>query len=617
MSRKSISRTIALLLLTSAAAITGVVELSGGWWWVCLVIAVAITPVAVWSAVWTWTLTAKSKARWREWRADRKGGYASPVDILRLTGAWWLRRQARAVRPSLDGAPVWVRWFQVSWRELGTRVVQVSGWLGQLWVYSSLEEWKIYIGGQRKGKTLNLINDVLDAPGAVVATSTRPDVAETTMGIRARLGPVRFFNPFGAGTLARDGRLQLRWDVLVDCEDPAAAMTRAAYLMMGVKSAASAAGGDFWRDQATRLLGLYLHAAALDPASELTILDVAEWVSRQNNAEDQAVVQGLLELSASSRSMLADYAQYSGTNVNTATSATTTIAAALQWLHHPGAAAMLADRGEHSFDAAAFLRARGTIYLIAEDKQDGSIAPFFSAFVGYFRSEAVRLASRMRRGKAEPPLYMALDEAANICPLPLHKLISTSGGSNISGVIVAQSKAQLRETWGDNGADMLWANCATKMIFGGLDDPDELEGLSRLHRVVRDPKRGKDATKPAISAAEIRDLQALHVLVLRGGGLGAIVGRIQDPRERADVLAWQRQEYRREQALKVDAQGPEAVAAGRVRRMIEAAPLLSRLLPARRGAAVVPAARTDDDGIQQWQVARDGIAPGSPEGSRQ
>ncbi|MGH3516987.1 MAG: hypothetical protein ACRDQ7_06125 [Haloechinothrix sp.] len=54
----------------------------------------------------------------------------------------------------------------------------------------------------RRGKTGELACRILDAPGAVIATSTRTDLLELTSSCRSRRGPVRVFNPSGVGGLA-------------------------------------------------------------------------------------------------------------------------------------------------------------------------------------------------------------------------------------------------------------------------------------------------------------------------------------------------------------------------------------------------------------------------------
>ena len=70
---------------------------------------------------------------------------------------------------------------------------------------------------------------ILDAPGAVIATSTRTDLFSLTSELRARRGPVWVFNPSGVGGLAST----ITFDPLVGCRAPKVAFERASDLIAG------------------------------------------------------------------------------------------------------------------------------------------------------------------------------------------------------------------------------------------------------------------------------------------------------------------------------------------------------------------------------------------------
>jgi type IV secretion system protein VirD4 len=74
-------------------------------------------------------------------------------------------------------------------------------------------------GGPRRGRTGWLAGRILDAPGAVLATSTRTDLSEVTAGIRGQRGPVFVFNPVGLGDLGST----ITVDPLTGCIDPVTA----------------------------------------------------------------------------------------------------------------------------------------------------------------------------------------------------------------------------------------------------------------------------------------------------------------------------------------------------------------------------------------------------------
>ncbi|MGJ0223676.1 type IV secretory system conjugative DNA transfer family protein, partial [Streptococcus pyogenes] len=76
--------------------------------------------------------------------------------------------------------------------QVGLRVGYVRG--RELWC--SVEDSALLVGPPRMGKGLHVVIPwVLDAPGPVLTTSTRPDTLAVTMRARARRGPVAIFDP--------------------------------------------------------------------------------------------------------------------------------------------------------------------------------------------------------------------------------------------------------------------------------------------------------------------------------------------------------------------------------------------------------------------------------------
>ena len=72
-----------------------------------------------------------------------------------------------------------------------------------------------------------MIPAILDASGAVVVISTRPDNLTATMRVRRRIGPVAIFDP---QHLAEGLPAGMRWSPIRGCESRQTAMIRATRL---------------------------------------------------------------------------------------------------------------------------------------------------------------------------------------------------------------------------------------------------------------------------------------------------------------------------------------------------------------------------------------------------
>jgi type IV secretion system protein VirD4 len=468
--------------------------------------------------------------RWSR-RSRRNEGVASRWQILRVASRFAVRRKAVVLRPSVGGLPRLRRWLLPT-TEFATAVARV----GRLRVWSSVENVTLRIGGPRVGKTGELAGRILDAPGAVIATSTRTDLIEVTGPVRAQRGPVQVFNPSGVGGLAST----ITFDPLSGCGDPAVATTRAADLLSAV-SAPSGDGGDreYWTAQGRRVLAALLHAAALGEAS---MRDVLAWVADPDAASTE--VQRFLRRSPEP-AYESDALQFLGTNERTRSSICATIMPALGWLTDATAAAA-ASSG--SFDVARLLASTGTVYMLGAE--DAQVAPLVTALTGHIAREARRIAGTLPSGRLDPPLTLALDEAALICPLPLDGWTADMGGRNVTIHIAAQSRAQLRQRWGDTGAAAILNNAATVLIFGGTRDSDDLAAYSTLtgERYEDVPTLHDDGglrsvtpqRVPVLSAGQLAQLPAGRVVIIHRG-MAPAVGKVQMAWKRRDVRKVRRQ----------------------------------------------------------------------------
>ncbi|MFN2496479.1 MAG: type IV secretory system conjugative DNA transfer family protein, partial [Pseudonocardiaceae bacterium] len=447
-------------------------------WTLLFTLAMALT-VAVVLVVWLRrTGTRSIVSRWGA-RSRRKAGVASTVDIARVASFVAVRRKASVVRPSLGDLTRRER-LRVPTTAVGVPLCRV----GTLRVWASVEDVVCLFGGPRAGKTGWLAGRVIDAPGAVLVTSTRTDLYELTAGLRARKGPVFVFNAVGLGDLPST----ITFDPLTGCADPVTAAERATDLLAAGETGIT---GDraFWDAQARRVLAVLLHAAALGGASMRSVLG---WVA--DPEESYREVTGLLRGSPEP-TYAADAAQFLTTNERTRTSITSTIMPALGWLTSPAASA--AATGTVPFNVAQLLRSNATAYLLGAEETQA--APLVCALTGYIARQARRLAAREASGRLDPPLTLALDEAALVSPVPLEQWTADMGGRGVSIIPAFQSRAQLIARFGPTGAAIILNNSAAIMVFGGTKDRDDLDYWSTLAGLRDEPVTTTDPRGQVLS----------------------------------------------------------------------------------------------------------------------
>ncbi|GAA3249514.1 hypothetical protein GCM10017691_60630 [Pseudonocardia petroleophila] len=489
-------------------------------WPVYLAVGV-LGAVVVWHR---WARSASIVTRWSA-RTRRKAGVASTADIVRHASASAMRRRSGTVRPSLAGLSRWRR------RRLPTSEVAVELCrAGVVRVWSLIEDVVIIFGGPRVGKTGWLAGRVIDAPGAAVVTSTRTDLHDLCGPLRAAKGPVFVFNAVGLGGIPST----ITFDPLTGCADPVTAVERATDLLAATGRAGSG-DREFWDAQARRVLAALLHAAALGGKQ---MADVLRWVA---DADDAAREVPVLLRRSGVPAFEQDATQFVSTNERTRTSVTSSVMPALGWLTHPAAAA--AASPGHGFDVAQLLGTRATVFLLGAEETQA--APLVCALTGHIAREARRLAAVEPAGRLDPPLTLALDEAALISPVPLESWTADMGGRGVTILAAFQSRAQLLAKWGEHNTATILNNTGTVMVFGGTRDRDDLQFWATLAGERDEPitttdLHGRVASRttrkvPVVPPSQIANLPAGQVLVIRRG-IGPVIGRA--------TMAWRRRDVR-------------------------------------------------------------------------
>ena len=420
-------------------------------------------------------ITAVGAAGWWVWRMFREHTRRTKIDPYRIVGIATrtdvataaseraLLRRGGQLRPSLSKPDA---------EDVGYLLGASRG----VGVWASVEDSILLIGPPRSGKGLHVvINAILDAPGAVVTTSTRPDNLTATLTARSSdERPVAVFDP---QHLAEGVPAGLRWSPIRGCEDPLTAMIRATGLAAGTGlSAGGVEGGDFWEGKTRTALQALLHAAALD---HRTPAELFRWTLDPAAASDAVAI---LTAHPNAATGWADSLQAMiDSDPRTRDSIWQGVSLSLAALADPRVLDAVSPGPDERFDPEEFLRKRGTVYLLATGAGANNSAALVSAFVEDLVEAARRLAARSPSARLDPPLLLALDEIGNLAPLPsLPTLMAEGGGTGITTMPVLQSLAQAREKWSDNAAGAIWDASIVKIILGGASNSRDLQDLTTL-----------------------------------------------------------------------------------------------------------------------------------------
>jgi type IV secretion system protein VirD4 len=364
-------------------------------------------------------------------------------------------------------------------------------------VFARMEDQVLVLAPPRTGKSGLLADRICDHPGGVVATSTRPDLSQATREDRARLGRIEVFNPQQVGHVVST----MRFDLLGPCRDMVMAFRMATWLSGGAGGPAQGNLEWFAAKGEVALAGL-LFAAAISGA---TITDVYRWVQREDAEVPLKTIAeyGTPEMLAVVRHMLEDN--------RTSGSVRETIDLVLKWAALPQLAEAVTRRpGQPMLDVAELALRHGTLYLIGSGDENSPLTPLFRALTSYIHYEAGIIGTRQPSGRLDPPLFMALDEVTQICPIDLPGMLADSAGKGILIQPVVHSVAQLEDRYGQAAARTIWATCGTKIFLPGTTDPETLHNVAELLGTVHDGDRHIDLCPPAL----LRTLPNWRALVI-------------------------------------------------------------------------------------------------------
>lgn len=374
-------------------------------------------------------------------------------------------------------------------------------------VYASWEDVLLAVMAPRAGKTTALaVPAVVNAPGAVVATSNKPDLWAVTAGMRAEHGEVWVFDPQSITHIAQ----RWWWNPLAAVDTIEDASRLADHFIQQIRNGEHG-GDDFWSLGALDLLTSLILAAAKSGGS---LVEVQTWLSDSTTRQPTAVLREH-GFAASARALAGRQAGAPETREGIYETARTAAACLanpqiMAWVTPP------AHRSLPTLDVARFATSSDTVYLLSKDGA-GNAAPLVAGLTDQILRAAVT-AAEMRGGRLDAPMIACLDEAANICKIKdLPELYSHFGSRGIIPLTILQSYRQGTRVWGERGMDALWSAATVKLVGAGIDDAKFAEDLSRLigEHDVSIASRTRDAQGYQSSQVSVRRQRILDPAQIR------------------------------------------------------------------------------------------------------
>ena len=258
------------------------------------------------------------------------------------------------------------------------------------------------------------------------------------------------------------------WSPLTSASDWDAAVVTADAMVGASRLNGQRGGEHHWTERAGALLSTLLHAAAME---DLSMRDVLQWIDRHNGAPALEILAAATGGDAPAADLLAGIV---ATDSREQSGIWSTASGVLAAYRTEGA---LASTRAAPLDLEAFCGGTNTLYICSAGRRQRQFAPLVVAIVGDVRDAAY---VRSRDGHTGPPTLLALDEVANIAPIPdLPAMVSEGAGQGLLVLACLQDLSQARVRWGA-AADGFLSLFGTTVVLRGIADTATLRDISAL-----------------------------------------------------------------------------------------------------------------------------------------
>jgi len=504
----------------------GVLVGQTGWYWtITAVLLAAVTAVVLLVTVAAWRRFGPSQA-----------GHASREDIREELSLAAARRTAEWTRPGLSRAQA---------RRAPLEEVAAPLHLSpqRQPMCTPLENPTGTLAPTQSGKSRrDLVHKAIAAPGALLCSTTKPDLLEFSGLLRAarpEAGPVKVADMTGAVPWPA----QVQWWPMQGCGDTTVAYRRAHAMVEAASVGLASVGGNdkVFRDRAKVVLQAYFLAAAIHHRG---VEDLVRWaMSKPVDQEPVRLLQqaGLTEYARNLRSEI-------GMVAETSDAVWLSVRRVIEPFLDPQIRRLCSPAPGNDFDAHAMIAQHGSLYLIAGQDQAAQAAPILTALVEHWLTTAQEMALHTPHRRLDPPATAILDELSNATPVPqIPDIVSDSAGRGVLIHWGAQSVAALENAFTPQRTRQLLDNTTTLSVWGGIKDRATLEWVSLLtaHHDRRRYQQQSDGlfghtrmsvgveTVPTYRPGDVRRVRRGRVLVIHRH-LDPILAHTLDVRKRPD-----------------------------------------------------------------------------------
>jgi type IV secretion system protein VirD4 len=323
-------------------------------------------------------------------------------------------------------------------------------------------------GPSQVGKSTGLvIPALLEWQGPTVSTSVKSDVLAATYAARGEQGEVKVFDPTGATELPAAG-----WSPIAAAGSWMGARRMAARLLeLGMHPAARSSDEVFWRPAAARYLAPLLLAAH---RARATMADLLMWVAIEERQEPTLLLKGHPDQGAATA--LAALESVWIADERFRSSVLQTLATALDPWQEPQVAVATTHP---DITPGWLLEGCNTLFVVAPAAEQRRLRGLFAALIADVAAGAFAHAHQTG-APLDPGLLLALDEAANVAPLPnLDELASTGPGQGVALLTVLQNLSQAFERWGRDRTETILVNHRARLFCSGIADQATLSYLGQ------------------------------------------------------------------------------------------------------------------------------------------